>query len=170
MVLGECRKIVEYVGANEVHAVGKPVLCRIFLCHFQRIGRNIDGCDVFCASLCGIERKGPGVREAVQHAPVFCQRADCRAVIFLVQEEPGLLSLDIVHGIADAVFGDGYQPGGVGQQPVPVPEALGKFHALQLPNRRLVALIEHMNLLSERLAQQGKQTRINLILNCFHSE
>ena len=46
--------------------------------------------------------------EAIQHCLALGDLSDGTAVVLLVQEKAGLLAVDVVYGIFDAVFGDDY--------------------------------------------------------------
>ena len=52
----------------------------------------------------GVEGEGTGVGKAVQHSLTLCQPCDGKAVILLVQEEPGFLAVYEVHRILYTVF------------------------------------------------------------------
>ena len=56
--------------------------------------------------LCSVQRKGACMGEAIQHAFPRGYASHGLPVIFLIQEESGLLAIDIIHLIPDAVFCD----------------------------------------------------------------
>ena len=61
---------------------------------------------MLCPAPGGVQGKGTGVGEAVQHRPPPGQPRHRQPVVLLVQEEAGFLPVLHVHQIADAVFRD----------------------------------------------------------------
>ena len=59
---------------------------------------------LFCPGKACIQGKGTGMGKAVQHLRVFRQALDSQTVVFLIQEEAGLLAVFDIHLVADAVF------------------------------------------------------------------
>ena len=75
--------------------------------HVDGFLRHVDGGDAGSASLGGIEGKGSGMGKAVEDMLSSSDLSHGQAVVFLVQEEPRLLTVFDVDVIADAIFFDG---------------------------------------------------------------
>lgn len=95
---------VENVAADKRHPVGQPVYLRVALCHCHRVLRDIDGGDVLRASHYRVQRKRTGVSEAVEDT--FSLRNACggKAVVFLIEEKPGFLSVYVIDRVLYAVL------------------------------------------------------------------
>ena len=89
-----------------------------------------------------VEGEGPGVGAAVQHPAAGGQGRRGPAIILLVQEKAGLLAVDIVDIIADAVFHQLQMPVQVRGQAGEGVEALFLGQALLVPQGGLVALVD----------------------------
>ena len=89
----ESAEIIENVGFDTFHAVGKTVFLGIFSRHGDGGFGNIDGGDLFCAAFRRIERKRARMREAVEKRFSLCKSGDLAAVVFLVEEEARFLSV-----------------------------------------------------------------------------
>ena len=53
---------------------------------------------------CGVERKGAGVRKAIEHTLATSDFCRGEPIVFLIEEEPRLLPILNIHGVANAVF------------------------------------------------------------------
>ena len=104
--------------------------------------------------------------KAVQHPLAAAQLRHRLAVVFLVEEEAGLLPVFKIYRIGDAVLGDGGR-GGIGKRPVGQwVKALVLLHPLQLADSHVVALIdaaERLSQLVKDFCQSGKQHPLALL-------
>ena len=106
------------------------------------------------------------------------------AVVLLIQEEACLLSIDVIHGVPDAVLGDSRGAelpslgGGGGlflllgaqMQGVTRIEPLVLLHALQLADGYVVAEVEGVDLRAELLAEDADEGGKEDILDFFNAE
>ena len=117
----------------------------------------------------GIERKGAGVGEAVEHAAAAGKARDREAVILLVEEEAGLLAVLHVHAVIDAVLAD-LRHGARGHVPALEREpALPLLHTLKRADGRVIALenaVDHNAVLSEDLDEQREKH----LLDALHAD
>ena len=104
--------------------------------------------------------------EAVQHRPALCQTGHRLPVVLLIQKKAGLLAVLKVHGVDDAVLHDVHRRlfrRRLAGQGIP---ALGLRHAFQLPDGRVVALVDTPDVLSvlpQHLGQQGEQAGLDAL-------
>ena len=166
---GQGGQQVEHVGAQEIHlpvqAVAPGVLRRAVhgeLAHVHR--RHVPG-----AALGGVQGKGAGVGEAVQHRVTLGQPGHRPAVVLLIQKEPGFLAVDEVHGVCNAVFRNGHRVvvrRRLSGQGIP---ALALGHALLVPEGHVVAQVYAVDLLAV-LPQHLHQRRENHVLPLRHAQ
>ena len=151
------REQVEDVRAEKVHALLQAVARGVFPRHPDRALGYVRRRHVRGGALHGVERKGTRVREAVQHALAPREPRDCLAVVFLVEEEAGLLPVLHVHGVENAVLADLRH----GRERVLLsPPALALFKALKGADGGVVALVDPLDPFSvcaQDLEQQGKE-------------
>ena len=121
------------------------------------------------ARLCCVQRKCPRMREAVEHAQTRRNAADRLPVILLIEEKPRLLSVDVIHVVADAVFRDLRMSGKLGRKSASRIEALALFQSLALSQSGLVSLIERTDRLTV-LAQQPHERIEEHLLALLHAE
>ena len=81
------------------------------------------------------------MREAVEDGTSLRNAADSLAIVLLIEEESGFLTIDVVHGVFYAVFSYFGHAGKVGAKPRASPEALVFLHALKLAYLNVVALV-----------------------------
>ena len=119
---------------------------------------DVHGGDVFRPGLGAVEGEGPGVGAAVQHPAAGGQGRRGPAIILLVQEKAGLLAVDVVHVIADAVFYQLQMPVQVRGQAGEGVEALFLGQAFLVPQGGLVALVDGADrdaVILQQLDEQG---------------
>ena len=102
----ELRQEVKNVGGEEIHLVRKAVALHIRARHFDRALGYVHRRHVLRAALCGVERKGARVREAIEHALAARKARHGKAVELLVEEKARLLPVFDVHAVENAVFAD----------------------------------------------------------------
>ncbi len=107
-----------------------------------------------------VEGEGAGVRKAVEHPAALGKLCHRETVIFLIEEEAGLLTVLYVHGIVYPVLTNlrqrALRRGQSGQRK----PALPLFHALEGANGDVVSLVQAANflpVLAQQLHQRGKQ-------------
>ena len=91
----------------------------------------------------------------VKHA--LCELRRCAAVILLIEEEPGFLSMDIIHVVQDAVFPDRHVSVQIRPKTVERHKACPLLHAFFLPEFDIVALVDRVDLRTvcvQRLQQE----------------
>ncbi len=131
-------QVVEDIGDEVVDPVLEAVELCVLFCLFDRKVGGIDGDHVFCSCHCGVEAKGSGVGEQIEHlVRMGAHGTDGLTVQLLVEEEAGLLAVLYVHDVLHAVLGDRNE--GV--------ELLGEksFRALEaflFPDLRIAPLID----------------------------
>ena len=114
----------------------------------------------------GVEGKGAGVGEAVQHRPPLSQPGHRLAVVLLVQEKAGLLAVFHVHGVPHAVFHDLRQGRGRGLLAGQGEPALVLLQSLLFPQLHVVALVDAGDGLAvgaQHLYQHGQQLSLDLL-------
>ena len=98
--------------------------------------------------------------KAIQHPPALCQPGHGQAVVFLIQEKAGLLTVFHVHGVENTVFADlrdrAFRRVLAGQRE----PSLVLFQALQGADGHVVALkqaVHGLAVLLQHLHQQEEQ-------------
>ena len=132
---------LKYVGTNKVHFALKTVVLRIFARHVDGVLRNIHSRDVRSTCDSGVERKGTGMRKAIQHSFALGNCVYGCAIVFLIQEKACFLPTDDVHVVHNAVFGNLGKTRivALGAQPL---KPTGIFlHALLLADGNVVSLV-----------------------------
>ena len=142
------RKKIKHVLADKFHPVLKAVERRILSCLRHPQFGSVYSCHMFRACSTCIESKGSGVSKAVQHPRTFAELRHGTAVIFLIQEESGLLSVFYIHIIAHPVFHNLHlRVKGFSN------ESLVPLHAFLLPDFCIAPLIDTADMDSVRLHQ-----------------
>lgn len=138
---------VEHVSLPELH-IGEAVLLRVAAGHLDGVRGDIHGGHGLGSGCCGVQRKRAGMREAVEDGTSLRNAADSLAVVLLIEEESGFLTVDVVHGVFYAVFCYFGHAGKVGAKPRASPEALVFLHALKLAYLNVVALVYRGDMLA----------------------
>ena len=102
----QLRQKLKHVRDQKVHAVVQSVAPGVELRQFDRTFGNIHRRHVRRAALRRIERKGAGMREAIEHTLVSGKLCHRQAVILLVKEEARFLSVFHIDAVINAVFAD----------------------------------------------------------------
>ena len=133
----------EHIRRDEAHAVGETVLLGIAPRHGDGVGGDIHRVHMLCPRLRRVQREGAGMREAVEHRAA-CRQLRCgEAVVFLIEEEAGLLAVHEIDAVGDAVLADlGLRHRRRGIEAVAEVEAAALLHALQRADVHIVALID----------------------------
>ena len=104
--------------------------------------------------------------KAVEHTAALCDFRNGAAVILLVKEKAGFLSVLHIHGIIHTVFADfGNGRGGVF---IPIP-ALVLLHSLKLTDGNIVSLEYAVYPLAIR-AKHGQKLCEQLVLYALHAD
>ena len=110
----EAGQKLEGVLTEEIH-VGQAVALRVPLGHGDGIGADVGSGDAGGPAPGRVQRKAAGVGEAVQHRVPGGDAGHGAAVVFLVEEEAGLLAVLEINVVKNAVFADlGLGGSGVG--------------------------------------------------------
>ena len=159
-LLFQRRQQIKDIGGNAVHHIRQAVARGIGPGHLHRRLGDIHSGDMGGPALCRVQREGAGVGKAVENRVPLGHGGNRPAVVFLIQEEAGFLSVLHIHQILDPVFGDfrdgrfrDFLPG----QREP---ALVLGHALLLPEGHIVALedtADCLSVLPEDAHQHGDQ-------------
>ena len=147
---------IEHVRLQHSLSVLQTVQSDVFAALLAGVPGDVHGDDLFRARRRTVHAEGAGVGEAVQHRLPFRQFRRCLPVVFLVQEEPGLLAVDKVHVVKQSVLGDGH----VAVPRIAVGAALSCLHPFFRPDRSLVALVDAAHLhpvVRQHLPQQAVQ-------------
>ena len=157
LLLGQLREQIEHIGAEILHAILQAVERCIVPRGRERIFRYIHRQDGCRACRCAVEPESPGVREAVEHMLALCELRRCAAVILLIEEKPGFLSMDIIHVVQDAVFPDRHVSVQIRPKTVERHKACPLLHAFFLPELDIIALVDRVDLRTacvQRLQQE----------------
>ena len=166
----QLREIFEHIGLYGLDLFSKSIEGEILPGPFQGFSGNIHRRHAGSASPGRIEGKGAGMGEAVQHVFPSTDPGNRQPVVFLVQEEPGLLAIHHVHPVLEAVFrDDGHQipfrQGAAGD----IRDALAFRQAFQLPDLHIVPFVDALHLfphIPEQLQEQGEEQLFPL----FHAQ
>ena len=101
-------KQVEDIRAGEVHPVLQAVQAGVLLRHVDAGLGSVHAENLRCPGFSGVQCKGAGMGEAVQHPFPGADRMDGGPVVFLIQEKSGFLAVLHVNQILHAVFLDLY--------------------------------------------------------------
>ncbi len=167
--LGGVRQKAENVRLTEFHLFCEAVERGIFRGLFQGVGGNIHRSDLGRPGFGGIEGKGAGMGEAVQHPASLRQLRGSGPIVLLVKEKAGLLPVDIVHVVADTVFRNDHVAVKVCPQAGKRNEPADVFQALFGPQRRIAPLIDRPDA-DPQLAQLLRQQAENELLAPVHSQ
>ena len=158
----------EHIRTDKIHPVGKSVSLCVFFRRADRLFRDIGRRYVCSAEVCGIQGKTADMGAGVEHRLPFSQRPQGAAVVFLIEEEAGLLSLLDIDPIADAVFCDfkfcGFREGFAEIKPSP-----SLFQAFFFPQLRFIALIDAFDG-DAVLRKFIDQCAVDDLLLSFHAE
>ena len=168
-MLGQLREQIEHIGAEILHAILQAVERCIVPRGRERIFRYIHRQDGCRACRCTVEPESPGVREAVEHMLALCELRRCAAVILLIEEEPGFLSMDIIHVVQDAVFPDRHVSVQIRPKTVERHKACPLLHAFFLPELDIIALVDRVDLRTV-CVQRLQQEREQLLLSQLHAQ
>ena len=122
---------------------------------------------MLCPALGRVEREGARVREAVEHPAALRELGRGQTVVFLVEEEAGLLPVLHVDRVVDPVFAD-LGDGACGRRlPGEGIPALVLLESLECPDGDVVALKDAVDLLTV-CAQNLHNQRKNQIFDALH--
>ena len=75
---------IEHIFRDKIHLLRQAVSFGVFARHFNGRGADVHRRHMLRAALCRIQRKGAGMRKAIQHALAPGQLGHGQAVVFLV--------------------------------------------------------------------------------------
>ena len=163
MLVEQLAQQIKNVCLESVHNLVIAVDFGIMVGHLHSLLADVDSSNAGRTTLRRIERKGAGMREAVQHMLALGDFGNRLTVVLLVEEEAGLLAVLHINSIVNAVLHNFRRHSARIRQQLRLEPMLVLVQALQTADFYIVALEQTADFLSH-LAQNFNQQLKNHLL------
>ena len=157
--LSHFAKQIKYVCLQAFNNFIKAIDFCIVISHAYCFRTDVNSSNFCSTTLSSIQSKAAGVGKAIQNLFAFSDFSNSLAVILLVKEEAGLLSVFYINGVTNTVFVDFSSSRAFRVKQVRFKETFIFIHTFKTTNLNIVAFIQATNILSQLTHNLNEQVK-----------